>query len=787
MNLLDKFLKLLKTDRNTFFTYILTLITAYILIDRIIELLFMFFTGMSVNYWGPITYTFAMACPLFAFFFSFSSKLVKSDEMKISFFYVYCISLYIIGISMVTQWLNHLSWILILSAPNYETIITEFSNIIKPALTSFAIFIPVTTFYKLIIWLTRKINDPIFPNDFKDSIIDYTGIDITKSDITTGPYSFENTLCMDRETGKPVKILENRRFDSTLIVGPSGTGKTALLMEPMIARDLEKKYFFKEISKEMGFTALKTGIATLNYPYDNEYINNNFRLNMLTPVEGKEKIYQAYMKKMIYHCKPDGKIIYRDLGLITVSPDFEHICRVADMAKIFNLPIKIVDPLDPNSIGLNPFTIKNPPLCGLIISLVIKSLYNADTYTAEAVYMQDVALQAVQNLVILLKLVYSDLNDGQMPTLQELLKCLTDFDWVQEMCEYLIKNEELSEEYALQITYFKQNFYKGSEGRKDMKRFLHFVTSQLDVLLRAGSVRNIICNRSNNINFLESLENGDIIAMSGRPTEIGGTAHKGFTRFFLFLMMCAIESSPSRDEKVRTPSFLYMDDFDSYKSESLGDIFLLYRKYKVGVTLAISTLAELGALTSDFAQKILSNSSTKVSFGNSTPQDYDWWELEFGERREWTRSNNYDKSKDEGEYSDNMGNVQWEWKNTLRKAKIQGLKFKSIVYKTKDNKGKNIVGFGNLDFLESKYKEQHKSKIYNFEKYVSGNIKKEFDTNQEIQQKFNPKKVIFESNNDSGPVVTDTTDSSYFFNNEDAVSFNLKKKKPNNNNNSANQ
>ena len=35
----------------------------------------------------------------------------------------------------------------------------------------------------------------------------------------------------------------------------------------MIARDIEKKYFFKEVSKEMGFTALKTGIAFLNKPY----------------------------------------------------------------------------------------------------------------------------------------------------------------------------------------------------------------------------------------------------------------------------------------------------------------------------------------------------------------------------------------------------------------------------------------------------------------------------------------------------------------------------------------
>ena len=49
----------------------------------------------------------------------------------------------------------------------------------------------------------------------------------------------------------------------------------------------------------MGYTALKTGIANLNCPYTNDYINKNFNLNMLTPIQGKENLYNAYMKNMI--------------------------------------------------------------------------------------------------------------------------------------------------------------------------------------------------------------------------------------------------------------------------------------------------------------------------------------------------------------------------------------------------------------------------------------------------------------------------------------------------------
>ena len=108
MKLLDKFLKILKTDRNTFLTYLLTLISFYLCIDRVVEILLIGFTGISVDYWGPIAYTFAFACPIAAFYLSGSSKFVTEDMVKLSFFYIYTIALYILGISMIIQWVNQL-------------------------------------------------------------------------------------------------------------------------------------------------------------------------------------------------------------------------------------------------------------------------------------------------------------------------------------------------------------------------------------------------------------------------------------------------------------------------------------------------------------------------------------------------------------------------------------------------------------------------------------------------------------------------------------------------------
>ena len=131
MKLLDKFLKKLNINRNTFATYILTLITVYLAVDRIVEILLMIFTGVSYSYWGPIQYTLAMACPIFAFLFSGSSEFADSNAKKVTIFYIYIIGLYVIALSMFTQWLNMGLWLLFISVPNYVDIITNFSEVVK--------------------------------------------------------------------------------------------------------------------------------------------------------------------------------------------------------------------------------------------------------------------------------------------------------------------------------------------------------------------------------------------------------------------------------------------------------------------------------------------------------------------------------------------------------------------------------------------------------------------------------------------------------------------------------
>jgi len=771
LKLFDKFLKKLKTNRNTFFTYILTLISIYILVDRVVELLFLFFTGISLSYWGPIKYTLAIACPVFAFLFSGSSSFTKSDKTKLSFMYTYITVLYTIVISMIVQWLNEGLWLLLMSVPNYIGIITTSSDLIRPAFTAIALYIPLTTFFAVFKFIYTKVDNSF---DMKHSVLDFKGIDLSPAPKDVGPYTCENILCMDTELGKPVVLAEDKRFESTLIVGPSGTGKTTMVIEPMVARDIEKKLFFEETAKEMGFTALKTGIATLTAPFNNEYLNKHFNLNMLKPVESKLKLYKTYMKKMILDSS-SSEIKYKNIGITAMSPDYESIGTMVKIANNFNIPYNLIDPDNPDSIGINPFIFKNPLQTAIAISSVLRSMYNTTHTDVEEAFHENVTSQAIENLSILLKVMYPKLNDGDLPTLTDMLEMLTDFDLVEDMCRKMEYDEELSAKYRLQIAYFKKNFYRSGSGRADTEKFVYSAVTQLDNLLRNEGVRNILCNRTNNMDFDKALEDGEVTFVCTRRGDLGAATHKAFGLFFLILMQYSVLRRPG-NEKNRVPHYLYIDEFPDFLCKDIDAIFTLYRKYRVGSLITAHNLDQLnGPGRSKYGQTILANCANKLLLRGATPEDRNWWEKEFGNYRKWTFKNDYNTEK--GSYDQKYGGIEYGWSTRFKADKLGSLKDKQCVYKIVNSKGARTVGKGKVDRVSSKYKEKQKIKFFNFEKFTNG-ISDESDSKIKRKPKFNYSNVDFTDKNNSSeidPIKTDTSDSSFLFDNDDAIIVDLKR------------
>lgn len=766
MKIIDNFLSKLGVSRNTFATYILTLITVYLSVDRIVEILLMLFTGVSYSYWGPFQYTLALACPMLAYAFSVPSEFASTKKKKVTLFYIYVIGLTIIVTSMFTQWLNMGAWLLLIFNPGYVDLVTNFSDLIRPALTSLTLLMPILIIPKIFNFLYFGVNDS---KDMKQSIWDYGGIDLSDKKQGHGPYTCDIYICQNSETSAQITMPETSRYQSMFVCGASGTGKTSLVFEPLIARDLERKFFFREVSKEMGFTALKTGIATLNKPYDNDYLNTNFNLNMLIPTSGNEDVYKAYMKKMILDST--SEITYRDCGVTVMSPDREISDHMINVCKNFGLSYNIIDPSDKDSIGLNPFVYDDTNKIAITISSVMKAMVDISKYE---LFKELQVIQAIENISILLKEMYPKMNEGMLPNLEDMLKMFTNFDLIEKMCKILEHDEELKEKYNTQLVYFKNNFYKDAPNKHNTETFISVVADILDRLLRVPGVKNILCNRHNNINFDKSLANGDITFICTRRGDLGATNHKAFGLFFLISMQNAVLRRPG-NEKSRVPNFLYIDEFPDFICKATEPIFTMYRKYKVGTVISAQNLEQLNV--SGAKQTILSNCASKIFTGGGVISELEWWSSEFGQKREWAMGNtiDFDKMK----YDSKHGSVKWDFTPYFKPGKLQTLGQKECAFKIRGSNGKPVVGPGKFNYLESKYKEPKKIKTFDFGKYSDGVTTETEDTENGLnKKKFNPKKLDFiDERNEINPVQTDTTDSNYLFDNEDAIVVNFKNKK----------
>ena len=477
-------------------------------------------------------------------------------------------------------------------------------------------------------------------------------------------------------------------------------------------------------------------------------------------------------------------ITYKNIGLTLMAPDYEIISHMINVCDNFGIKYNLIDPNDPNSVGLNPFVYEDSSKIATVISSVIKSMYNTSHADIDEAYKEDIVIQAIENLAVLLKEVYPRMNEGKLPNMEDMLKMFTNFDLIEKMCKILeheIENDDFAQDkYRVLLTYFKKNFYTDAPARPTMEKYIYSVVSQLDNLLRIPGIKGILCNRYNNINFDNVLKNSEVIFICTRRGDLGAAGYKAFGLFFLLTMQNSVLRRPGV-EASRVPYFVYIDEFSDFICKDTAAMFTMYRKYKVGTTISTQSLQQLETpeLPVNYRSTILSNCANKIFTGNGEYDELKWWEGEFSNHREWTYTNNMDMEK--GEYDSKYGNVKWEYVANFKAGKLQGLGAKDCAYLIRSLGGKLMVGPAKLGFLESKYKEPHKIKTYDFGKYSDGvTTATEDDTSSKAHKKFNPKNIDFrDKNNEIDPIQTDTSDSNYLFDNQDAIVVNFKKRKKN--------
>ncbi len=729
------FLKPLKINTNEFFGYLFGALSLIFGVDRLTQYLRVFFTGEFSSYWSPWFYLFALACPYIGYVCICASPKKKTLRDPMHFFVFYSLCMYAIVIGMLSQWTNEVIWYVLMRSSNFKMICGNIPEIIAPAVGGISVLPPFFTFKSMWNYYIGNVVDG--DTDWIESFEDVKGFKLVaaanKKELPRA-YFCDAPICLDDKTGSMATIPEKIRFEATVVEGATGTGKTATVVEPMCANDIERKFFFREISKKMAHHALSTGMAELNVPYNNDYLNHNFDLSFLTPREGRKSEYKNYVKDMIKFEDPEtGELYYRNMGFTLVAPDNACIERVQKVAKAYNMHVNIIDPTDPDSFGINPFTGKDPAKIAAIISTVLKAMNEADGGKDDT-FFQSVAQQAFENLAILLKLIYPRMHNGDTPTLEDMLAILNNFDIAEEMCEVLKKDTKLAEEYSSLIGYFEKNFYKppvnihGYEiattygsGRKKTEEVVYGAITQLDNFLRNPGVKRVLCSRNHNVNFDQALQNGEIITVCTRQGALGEIHQRAFGMFFILSFKDAVLRRPGVEDS-RTPHFVYIDEFPLYINKDVEAFFTLFRKYRCGTLITIQNLSQLSRVKAlDFRDIVLTNTKSQIVFGDLTAAESEFWAKEFGNKKKWNYKTTkiVDTSTPEGDKAQTeafMSSKQ-EFVENYKAGKIFTLKFKQCIYRTKDKGGSRVVGRGMTDFIKGDYYKEHKMSEYDFESF----------------------------------------------------------------------
>jgi hypothetical protein len=703
-------------------------LTVLIVLGQLYEIYYLY--TYTYPKWGynPYLYSFYILVTVYAYATSLSTKFIKKPDDKITQMRIAYALLAVILFGMFANMSNELISMFVLDAADPKKLSKIPPDILESAIRLTTFYLPVIFLVGLTSLIRTMTTNTIGVKGIQDLKISF----YKSPGELTGPLTCEVMLCMDVDKNAPVMVPESKRFEAMLIQGATGTGKTSTLLQPMGCMDIERKYFFREKSKELGYSALGKGYAYIEAPLSNQELNRTFSLRYLKPVKGKESLFEAEVKDMLkYKDEETGEYYYRDLGLCAVEPDGSYAGVLQTVAKNYSIDCVIVDPMHEDSVGINPFIGQSPSKVASIISTVLKGMYESEGSGDSSAFFGQVTQQALENLSILLKVMYPRMHGGLLPTMEDMLEMLYNYDIVEMMCEELKKDPEIYREYKILVGYFEKNFYKphlndrglpiqGSvgSGRKGTEQFLYGATTQLDNLLRQKDVKRVLCARTNNVDFDDVLDTGKILTACSRRGALSSVLSKAFGMFFILALQDAVLRRPG-SENTRTPFFLYIDEFPDYVNKETETCFTLFRKYRCGMVVAIQNLSQLERTQAMqyYKKVVIANTKTKVIFGDTNVEDSEYWKEIFGKSKQW-------KEKVVGHEDDKQWKVQIqnETDDVFDEGDIKKQAFKRIRYLTKNPKGDTIMGSGKTDFINKKYLEEHPAKFYDFTKFgaVSG-------------------------------------------------------------------
>ena len=735
--------KKLKTDKNTFVGFILTLICIYFTLSYFIDWILAISFGITMNLNSKLFSALLIALPIITFKIIIESKFATHSTIKVSYFvFFYSISAFF-SIMAIIKALSFVTWIAIFSVPSYQRIIIEDEDLIRRAIFTINIIVPLIYTFQFYIWIRYFILENM---ELKMSIMESTGWKLDEKSTKTGPYSLEQYFGKDNFYGNKAILSELGRYFHLLVIGNPYMNPEKFVFEPMIARDLEKKKFFKEAQKQLADTLLKTKKATLTAPFTNEYMNKHFSLSMIKPSTGNELIFNSYLSKIYNGNNP------KDLGITYISSNVENLKSCINIASNLNLDYKCINIDSTNDFGLNPLSINDSYTAGVLVASLFTLLSNKVSQFTDPISMSITTLTMIQNLATLLAEVYPKLHDGEIPTLFNLQQMFTDFLEIRDLLVFAQSSTVLSNKLKNEIEYINNVILGSEEHRENTKAILVHAISEMNLILSNKKLANILCNTTNNLDFAKELKDGSIVFVNSSTQDTNSILNINNQLIGDIVLQYLWASSDTRlaNNPSNTPHFVYIQDAPTYSNMHDKDFrskLIAFSNRKIGVTISATTLE---SLTQFIPLNILINTiSSKLILGDGSKEENKIWADHFGVTQKWVKlTQNFDDSDPDKITKGSKTGTQ-DFVPILAAGKMIGIKQGGAAYKLKQEKGSYIAGICKLNPIDEKVLKKYSEKSYKFE---CDELEDEIKVSQ-IPIKFkqsiaNPKK----SHDSSGPI-----------------------------------
>lgn len=169
------------------------------------------------------------------------------------------------------------------------------------------------------------------------------------------------------------------------------------------------------------------------------------------------------------------------------------------------------------------------------------------------------------------------------------------------------------------LLFWKEFNQAGSMQRASM---ISPITNKLGKFLSDPQCARILGQRESTIDFEEIMEASKVLLVDVSKGKIGEEYSLFFGSLVTAMLELAAQRRIRRHDNVRTPFFLYIDEFQNFAGQSFASIMSESRKYGLYATLAHQSISQIEERS--LINIILANSGTIISFRTGSPIDEDY-------------------------------------------------------------------------------------------------------------------------------------------------------------------